>query len=323
MTTKRVVGAANRSFVSIALTIGILELSGARCQAAGDSTSAGLDMALREQVKASIDVSLKSLRFQQRENGSWSDSLPATAMVLRALAESHRHYNAEDGPFMRRAQEYVAAALRAEENGAESLSLGSAATAMLALRHSTTPTHPELLRRAEEQLRTRIVGVDEERPTESTDCASLGLVVEALRSSDELTDSAVWRRLGKMAWGCEGDAASAGLIAADLGPDPPTEDEFAAAIRRALPAAEDRSLPYSRYYFLVNALASHGQPVFVDANGRARSWRTELAQSLIGRQQFEGSWPLDTIDPNESETIVATCFAVLALERLYEDPGTQ
>ena len=72
-------------------------------------TSGELDPALKDQIKSSVDVGLKYIRFQQNENGSWNDSPRTTALVVRAFMESHRRYTEEDGPFVRKALEYLAA----------------------------------------------------------------------------------------------------------------------------------------------------------------------------------------------------------------------
>jgi len=68
-----------------------------------------LDPAVKDRIKSSVDVGLKYIRFQQKKNGSWNDSPRTTALVVRALMESHRRYTEEDGPFVRKALEYLAA----------------------------------------------------------------------------------------------------------------------------------------------------------------------------------------------------------------------
>ncbi|MEZ5559653.1 MAG: hypothetical protein R3E86_14055 [Pseudomonadales bacterium] len=64
----------------------------------GTSSAADpMDPALREQAGRAVDGGLHYLRSQQSANGSWSDSVGITALVLRGYLESHRGYNEGDG----------------------------------------------------------------------------------------------------------------------------------------------------------------------------------------------------------------------------------
>jgi hypothetical protein len=107
-------------------------------EAAGEEWQ--LDPVLEGDLKSSIDVGLKFLRFEQEEDGSWSGDPRTTALILRALMESHRKYKEEDGPFIRRALEYLAEAAEADQIRSVE---GKAAVAM-ALGLSTTPRYREI-----------------------------------------------------------------------------------------------------------------------------------------------------------------------------------
>ncbi|MEZ4431540.1 MAG: prenyltransferase/squalene oxidase repeat-containing protein [bacterium] len=73
-----------------------------------------LDQKLVDQAKKSVDRGLNFLRKQQNENGSYGDHVGLTAMTLIAFAESHRKYDATDGPFISRAAEWLASQSRAD-----------------------------------------------------------------------------------------------------------------------------------------------------------------------------------------------------------------
>lgn len=75
---------------------------------------AALDQKLVDQAKKSVDRGLNFLRSQQQENGSYGDHVGLTAMTLIAFAESHRKYDATDGPFISRAAEWLASQSRAD-----------------------------------------------------------------------------------------------------------------------------------------------------------------------------------------------------------------
>ncbi|MCA8980107.1 MAG: hypothetical protein KDC14_08785 [Planctomycetes bacterium] len=55
-----------------------------------------------------IDHSIRWLRAQQLKDGSYGGSVTDTAWVLRAMAESPRHYLRGDGPFVRDALDFLA-----------------------------------------------------------------------------------------------------------------------------------------------------------------------------------------------------------------------
>ena len=73
-----------------------------------------LDAKLVDTAKKSVDNGLRYLRAQQKENGSYGDHVGLTAMALIAFAESHRAYRYDDGPFIARAADWLAAQARAD-----------------------------------------------------------------------------------------------------------------------------------------------------------------------------------------------------------------
>lgn len=73
-----------------------------------------IDPQLVEKANKSVDKGLRWLRSQQKENGSYGDHVGLTAMALLAFADSHRDYNYDDGPFIARAADWLAAQSRAD-----------------------------------------------------------------------------------------------------------------------------------------------------------------------------------------------------------------
>lgn len=73
-----------------------------------------LDEKTVKDARASVDKGLHFLREKQAENGSYGNHVGLTSMVLLAFADSHRAYKVEDGPFVRRAVEWLLAQQRAD-----------------------------------------------------------------------------------------------------------------------------------------------------------------------------------------------------------------
>ncbi len=75
------------------------------------------------------------------------------------------------------------------------------------------------------------------------------------------------------------------------------------------------------YYYLftvARSLAAYergtGQPLVVkDADGKEHHWRAELVQALLDRQQEDGSWVNDVDRWMESQPVLATSYALVAL----------
>ena len=198
---------------------------------------------LRDAVKASIDVGLKAVRFRQQPNGSWNDSLPATALAVTAMAQSHRRYTEEDGPFFRKALAYVASRARPSGAFGEPPSVEQTALGLLALQFSQTPSHRQLVESAGAFLMNALSGAPEGTAAAGGGDAR-GLALQALQA-----------------------------LRADVPP----------------PAAGEADRP----------------------------WRRELARRLLERQQADGFWLCGTPDPSETDHLLATLYAILALERLY------
>ncbi|MBK1630171.1 hypothetical protein CKO31_05320 [Thiohalocapsa halophila] len=72
---------------------------------AADETA--LDTELRSEIERAIDAGLRYLRAAQADDGSWSQSVGVTALVLRAYLQSPRGSTEEDGPFIARSIAYL------------------------------------------------------------------------------------------------------------------------------------------------------------------------------------------------------------------------
>lgn len=295
--------AARRRRLPGVLLIGLL-------LAAELATAGALDPALGQQTKASIDVGLKHLRFQQLDDGSWNGDVRATALVMWALAESHRRYTAEDGPFMRRGLEFVASGIDPAR-----ATLGESALALAVLGSSLEPGHRVVADAAQEAVIDALMGEE----IDHIDCRDLSLALGALRSAGVGEDHATWREASRVAAGCrDGEGRDGGTGAAALpwlgATGAEDESDLAGAAAEILALGADEPLPKHHYYFLVDALSRVAR-----SGGGGGELRPRLAERLTASQQFEGSWPAVAGDPYEDDATEATAFALLALERLYDD----
>jgi len=75
---------------------------------------------------------------------------------------------------------------------------------------------------------------------------------------------------------------------------------------------------YYYYYTAARALDGLGEETIVDDEGVPHRWREELASKLLELQRENGSWVNDRNDRwYEGEPLIATCYALLALEICY------
>jgi len=71
---------------------------------------------------------------------------------------------------------------------------------------------------------------------------------------------------------------------------------------------------YYYYHSMARALNVGQQHTITDIEGTEHNWREELIQALIKRQKKDGSWKNEADRWMEGEPVLATVFAVLALE---------
>lgn len=75
---------------------------------------------------------------------------------------------------------------------------------------------------------------------------------------------------------------------------------------------------YYYYFTAAKALDMLGKETIVDGDGVPRRWREELARKLLSLQKEDGSW-VNEVNGRwwEGEPLIATCYALLALELCY------
>ena len=173
-------------------------------------------------AKDPMDAGLKWMRAQQESNGSYGNHPGVTAMVLLAFLQSPRKYRESDGPFIRRAVEYLVG--MAKPNGAifdKNLPTYNTALAILALHATENPAYAQLVRRGQAFL----VGVQaaehnqyaetdkfyggigygsDERP----DLSNLQFALEALAETGYTGDRTVFRRAVKFLERCQNRSES-------------------------------------------------------------------------------------------------------------------
>jgi squalene-hopene/tetraprenyl-beta-curcumene cyclase len=71
---------------------------------------------------------------------------------------------------------------------------------------------------------------------------------------------------------------------------------------------------YYYYHTMARALTVSQQHRVEDETGRQHNWREELIDAIVGRQRDDGSWKNDADRWLEGEPVLATVYAVLALE---------
>lgn len=107
-----------------------------------------MDPDLSSRAGRAVDAGLNYLRYQQAENGSWSNSVGITSLVVRAYMESHRNYAEDDLPFIPKAIEFIVGHVL--ENGAisetnQNLNYNTA-VAVVALQATGNPAYDEIIK---------------------------------------------------------------------------------------------------------------------------------------------------------------------------------
>jgi squalene-hopene/tetraprenyl-beta-curcumene cyclase len=79
---------------------------------------------------------------------------------------------------------------------------------------------------------------------------------------------------------------------------------------------------YYYYHTMARALRAAQQDVITDLEDRPHNWREELIDALVGRQRGDGSWKNTADRWLEGEPVMATVYALLALEEAIKPvPG--
>ncbi len=173
------------------------------------AAEAPMDPVLRERASRAIDAGLHYLRYQQSENGSWSDSVGITGLALRAFLESPRRYDETDGAFIIQPVEFMLRHVNDDGSISESIQNRSynTAVAVVALQATGNPRHDTVIRNAQAFLKGLQIDQGEgytpehryyggvgyggdERP----DMSNQYMALEALSASRLAEDDPVWER---------------------------------------------------------------------------------------------------------------------------------
>lgn len=79
---------------------------------------------------------------------------------------------------------------------------------------------------------------------------------------------------------------------------------------------------YYYYLTLAEALRLYGDPYFMTADGKRHLWANELAEKLLSLQKEDGSWVNETSRWWESDKVLCTAYAILALDTCYKVLGS-
>jgi squalene-hopene/tetraprenyl-beta-curcumene cyclase len=161
-------------------------------------------------VKGAIDRGLRWLRDHQLEDGSWDHYPGITALALTAFARSPRKYREEDGPFIRKAAQFLIACQT--ENGAfappdQELPAYNTSVCIMALTSLENPDYEPFIRKGADYLVQ--LQADEGEGYESgdkfyggigygsdlrPDLSNLQLSLEALKAADLPENHPVWTK---------------------------------------------------------------------------------------------------------------------------------
>ena len=181
-----------------------------------------LDEKTLKDARLAVDQGLRFLREKQAENGSYGNHVGLTSMALLAFANSHRAYHFEDGPFVRRAAEWLVAQQRAD--GAitgDATPVYNTALAVLAL-HDLDPVRFKAQIEAGQKFMAGDQADEDKKyqPSdkyyggigyggdERPDLSNLNFAVEALRRTGYDANSDVWKKAEKFLSRCQNRSES-------------------------------------------------------------------------------------------------------------------
>jgi squalene-hopene/tetraprenyl-beta-curcumene cyclase len=176
---------------------------------AASALAQGIDPSLRSRAQRAVDEGLSYLRDTQSPDGSWSGSVGATAIALRAFLESHRAYDESDGAFITRPVQFILSHVRDDGSISESVQNNNynTAAAIVALKATGNPAYDEIIANAQKFLLglqiTEEEGYDPEHRyyggigyggDERPDLSNQYMAMEALRTTAVDPDDPVWER---------------------------------------------------------------------------------------------------------------------------------
>ena len=203
----------------IALTIGLLIAIQSYSVVYAQAT---IDQALKNEIRESIDRGLRWLKDQQEKNGSYLNHPGMTALVATAFMRSPRHYNEEDGPFMKNAIKYLVS--MAKPDGSifdKDLPNYNTSVALMALVETKNPAYKEIIQRAQGYLMLLQADEGEGYTPEDKmyggigygsslrpDMSNLQFSLRALKESGVPDDADVWEKAVKFIERCQNRSES-------------------------------------------------------------------------------------------------------------------
>lgn len=138
------------------------------------------------------------------------------------------------------------------------------------------------------------------------------------QSQAETTENGGLRSYGSMTY-----AGLKSMIYAGLTSDDPRVVAAMGFIRKHYSLTENPGMGqaglYYYYHTFAKALDAAGTEILDDADGTPHAWRSELADTLIGQQQTDGSWVNSSNDRwMEGDRQLVTAYALLALAHCRE-----
>jgi len=89
-----------------------------------------------------------------------------------------------------------------------------------------------------------------------------------------------------------------------------------------MPAAQSRAGIFYYYHAFSKALRAWNRPVISDLKGAKHNWRHELIDALAKQVRDNGSWVNEADRWWEGSPVLATCYAMMALEETLRTPKT-
>lgn len=180
------------------------------------------DPEFKHKVKKSIDRGLHWLRASQNENGSWSENIGVTSLVVMAYINSPRMYNEADDPFVRRGIEFILANVKEDGSIYKSHPPSyNTALGITALASTKNPQYEKIIKKAQDFL-IKLQSDEEEGyrisdkyyggigygGDERPDLSNLQFVIEALKVSGVSPDDPMWEKAIKFIERCQNRSES-------------------------------------------------------------------------------------------------------------------
>jgi squalene-hopene/tetraprenyl-beta-curcumene cyclase len=262
-----------------------------------------------------------------------------TALAVLALRAAQ---NADYEPLIQRARDYLVSVQADEGKGVESADpayggfgygggsrpdLSNLSMAVDALRDAGLPEDSPVWKRV-------VTFVSRcQNNTSTNDAAGVGKLSQVVATDDggffysptESKAGELQLPNGKLGYKSYGSMTYAGLksfIYAHLSKDDPRVEAALRWVRSHYTLEENPEMGaeglYYYYHTFAKALSTYGEDVIVDASGTGHPWRVDLARKLLSLQRADGSW--QNANPRwwESNPVLVTSYAVLALEACLE-----